>query len=51
MAEAVSPGSIRKAGRRPKGSRNKRTLDLMQRAEARGARQLVQKNKERGNNL
>jgi hypothetical protein len=36
MAAAVSPGSIRKAGGRPKGSRNKRTLELIQRAEAKG---------------
>jgi hypothetical protein len=36
MAKAVSPGSIRKAGGRPKGSRNKRTLELIQRAEANG---------------
>jgi hypothetical protein len=36
MAKAVSPGSIRKAGGRPKGSRNKRTLELIQRAESKG---------------
>ena len=36
MAEAVSPGSVRKAGGRPKGSRNKRTVELVQRAEAKG---------------
>jgi hypothetical protein len=36
MAEAMSRGSLRKAGGRPKGSRNKRTLELVQRAEAKG---------------
>ena len=36
MAEAVSRGSVRKAGGRPKGSRNKRTVELVQRAEAKG---------------
>ena len=36
MAAALSPGSIRKAGGRPKGSRNKRTTELIQRAEAMG---------------
>ena len=36
MAAAVSPGSVRKAGGRPKGSRNKRTLELIQRAEDKG---------------
>jgi hypothetical protein len=36
MAGALSPGSIRKAGGRPKGSRNKRSLELIQRAEAKG---------------
>ena len=36
MGNAVSPGSIRRAGGRPKGSRNKRTLELIQRAEAKG---------------
>src|SRR3954453_6306221 len=36
MATAVSPGSIRKAGGRPKGPRNKRTMELIQLAEAKG---------------
>jgi hypothetical protein len=36
MAAALSPGSIRKAGGRPKESRNKRSLELIQRAEAKG---------------
>src|SRR5436305_615344 len=36
MAGALSPGSIRKAGGRPKGSRNKRSLELIQRAETKG---------------
>jgi hypothetical protein len=36
MAASISAGSIRKAGGRPKGSRNKRTLELIQRAEAKG---------------
>ena len=36
MAEAVSRGSVRKAGGRPKGSRNKRTVESVQRAEAKG---------------
>ena len=36
MAAAVSPGSIRKAGGRPKGSRNKRSVELVRRAEAKG---------------
>src|SRR5690349_15931034 len=36
MAAAISPGSIRKSGGRPKGSRNKRTLQLIEEAEAKG---------------
>lgn len=35
MAEAVSAGSIRKAGGRPKVPRNKRTPESIQRAEVR----------------
>lgn len=36
MAEAVSRGSVRKAGGRPRGSRNKRTAELIRRAQAKG---------------
>jgi hypothetical protein len=36
MAAAISPGSVRQAGGRPKGSRNKRTSELIERAEAKG---------------
>jgi hypothetical protein len=36
MPRALSPGSVRRAGGRPKGSKNKRTLEFMQKVEARG---------------
>ena len=36
MPQALSSGSVRRAGGRPKGSKNKRTLEFMQKVEARG---------------